>query len=86
MDREQINAYLTAALAEITAESARGSGRYMGIPDPLKGRGPELGAKFTTRLLPIPGSALRGGAQRKGFLPGRLSEREKRAAEMWGAA
>ena len=53
MDRETINAYLTAALAGITAESARGSDRFMGVPDPLKGLGPELGAKFTTRLLPI---------------------------------
>ncbi|MDO4989904.1 MAG: hypothetical protein Q4E45_05305 [Eubacteriales bacterium] len=53
MDRETINAYLTDALAEITAENTPGFDRYMGVPDPFKGRGPELAARSATRLLPI---------------------------------
>ncbi len=53
MDRETINAYLTAALAESTAENTPGFERNMGIPNPFKGRGPELAARSATKLLPI---------------------------------
>ena len=53
MDRETINAYLAAALAEVTAENTPGFDRYMGIPNPFKGRGPELAARSATKLLPI---------------------------------
>ena len=53
MDTETINAYLTAALAESTAENTPGFDRYMGVPNPFKGRGPELAARSATRLLPI---------------------------------
>lgn len=53
MDREKINAYLSAALEEITAENMPGFDRYMGIPDPFTGRGPELAARSASRLPPI---------------------------------
>ena len=53
MDRETINACLSAALAESAAENTPGFDRYMGLPNPFKGRGPELAARSATKLLPI---------------------------------
>ena len=53
MDRETINAYLSAALAESTAEYTPGFDRYMGVPNPFKGSGPELAARSATKLSPI---------------------------------
>ena len=81
MDREIINAYLSAALAESTAENTPGFDRYMGIPNPFKGRGPELAARSTTRLLPIREAHCEAEPKEK-IIPGRLAKREKRAAAM----